>query len=156
MSLEKYRGHSETVATPAHPGQTLNLSIPVNYLDGWSLFVDKAANMDFRLPSHFRQMALRTLALICVLLLNANVTAMAQFDSTGYLGAMLEVQSGYPDSGDSSPGHDSHQCNLIKNLNLRDSSSQIFPQTNKSLSFDRSYDIAVGQSLLPLLHPPRP
>lgn len=29
MSLERYRGHSVTVTTPAHPGQSLNVSMPL-------------------------------------------------------------------------------------------------------------------------------
>lgn len=132
------------------------MSIPVNYLDGWSLFVDKAFNMNFRLPSHIGQMALRAMALICVLLLNANVVAMAQFDTAGSSGATFEVQSGYPDSGDSSLGLDSHRCHLSKSLGLRDSGLQPLPLAVKSQSFDRSYDIAVGQSLPPPIRPPRP
>ena len=32
MSLEGYRGHSETVATPAHTGQSLNVSMPVRLI----------------------------------------------------------------------------------------------------------------------------
>ena len=32
MSLERYPGHSETVATPARPGQTLNVSMPLGLI----------------------------------------------------------------------------------------------------------------------------
>ena len=34
MSLEGYRGHSETVTTPAHTGQSLNVSMPVRLIPG--------------------------------------------------------------------------------------------------------------------------
>ncbi len=111
--------------------------------------------MTFRAPSHIRQIAIKILMIICVLSLNVNAIALAHVDSVGSSELTLELQSGHSDSGNRTLVHDSHQCNLGKNLNLRDSSSQILPLARNTQSFDRSYDIVVGQFSAPPLRPPK-
>lgn len=111
--------------------------------------------MTFRSPTKIRQIALRTVALICVLLLNANALALAHFDAAGFPGVAFEIHSEHPDGSDGSAGHESHQCNFGKNLNLRDSFSHFVPPARKDQLFDGSPDFVVGQLSAPLLRPPK-
>lgn len=99
--------------------------------------------------------ACRILALVCILLLNVNSIALAHFDWPSSAGTVLEIQDSHHDEDSSPSGHDSHQCNLSKNLNLRDTGEQILLPAREVKLISSDPDIIFGQLSSPPLRPPK-
>ena len=111
--------------------------------------------MYFFAPHRLKKVVIKFLMVVCVLSLSANAIALASFDHGSFSKSALETPSSQTDNDRSKLVHDSHQCNHSKTVTPRDNGSRIYIQTNKSITFDKSRDIVVGQFSPPPLRPPK-
>jgi len=111
--------------------------------------------MIFRFVFQARTIALRTVAVFCILLLTGNAMAFAHVDIAGTSDVTLESNGGNSDQGPIPIGHNRHDCHLGNNFSLRDSGTQFVPVVCKGMPFVMATVLIVGQLSSPLLRPPK-